>query len=259
MSPNEPNNTTPEQTLDVPPIERVAVKTPLDYLLIVDRTVFLKLAFMLVFFTVALESVSADSHSTNNNILHPPKFLTENYLIAHERLVERLVPEERRAATRILDWMIDFMATGRIATEEIQVRVVDVERSLWVLEDRTDVLLSVPGYPMGFHASLFTIRKNHVVSIELRAEEYLCTTGCCYDTHIPKEYYSEFWEDLGKFSYLQRLEVDKDRVLDQNGIAELLQSRLNTVSEFEPLDWRQQRTYRHFSLKHLKTILRLRL
>jgi len=136
-----------------------------------------------------------------------PKFQTENYLIAHEKLIESLVPKERQAAIRILDWMIDFMAEGRCKPEEILLNVVNVERSHWVLEERTDVRLRVPGYPMGFGANLYTIRENHVISIELKAEEYLCTSGCCSNRHFPKEYYAEFWEDIGKFSRLQDLDI----------------------------------------------------
>ena len=57
---------------------------------------------------------------------YPPKFQTPQYLAARKKLIKSLVPEERLAAVKILDMMMELMAKDRCEPGEIQVRVSDV-------------------------------------------------------------------------------------------------------------------------------------
>lgn len=59
-------------------------------------------------------------------IVPPPKFQTENYLNARAKIIERVVPEERPSAVRILEWMMEFMAKDICKPEEISIQVSDL-------------------------------------------------------------------------------------------------------------------------------------
>ena len=130
---------------------------------------------------------------------YPPKFQTEGYLTAREKLIENLAPEERLPAVRILDMMMEFMVKVHKkceVSEEVLVRVLP--HMVVCLDIRY-------GQHDSIQASPFAIHENHIRGIYFAIQEY-SSCGCCYVSNYPTELYREFWEDIGKLSHLVELE-----------------------------------------------------
>jgi len=180
------------------------------------RLPLLAVLFVFVWGCTAPEPPVVDESSN-----YPPKFQTPHYLAAREKLVESLVPEERLAAIRILDYMMEFIAKDRCEPDEILVKISDVPVSAYNKTAFTAVDLDVPGLESRYSvmARPFTIQKNHASTIDLCVQAYI-GCDCCYDSHYPEEYYEAFWEDIEKLSRLENLDLEPAVRLTQAEITE---------------------------------------
>lgn len=169
------------------------------------RLLLLAVIFMFIWGCNASEPAVVLDESTS----YQPKFQTPHYLAAREKLMQTLVPEERLAAMRILDWMMEFMAADRCEPGEILVNISDVPVSDYIETAFTAVDLKVPGMESRYcvMARPFTIREKHVHSISFEVQAYIGCDCCCM-SHFPEEFYGTFWEDIEKFSCLENLDME---------------------------------------------------
>ena len=176
------------------------------------------------------EGISDSLESADNS----PKYQTKNYLSARENLIKNLVPEEQRVAIRILDMMLEFIAEGHCEPGKVLVQFSDMPANPeYNWPERTYVDLVVPEPKNTIHknscisARPFTIQMNHIYTIDCEVEAYIYGCDCCFDSSDPKEYYQDFWGDIGMLSHLEELRLG-DRMLNQDAIAVLVRnSRMN--------------------------------
>ena len=189
----------------------------------------IRLPLLAVLFVFVWGCMAPEPPVVDESPNYPPKFQTPHYLAAREKLIESLVPEERLAAIRTLDNMMEFMAKDRCESGEILVRISDVPVSVYNKTAFTAVDLKVPGLESRYSvmARPFVIQENHVSTINLCVQAYI-GCDCCYDSHYPEEYYETFWEDVEKLSRLENLDLESGVRLTQAEIAEKIRgSRKN--------------------------------
>ena len=189
---------------------------------------FLREILLIAFFTFISGCADTGFHHTDESIddlpesvVPPPKFQTENYLTAREKLLKNLVPEEQQAAVRIFDMMMEFMVEFRQKNNEpreILVRLSDYPgNSEYGTLPCTYVDVDIGhGQWDSIQLRILTIRDNHVNEVNFEVQAY-SSCGCCYVSHFPKEYYQEFWKDIKKLTQLKHLDLGNGR-LDQDEI-----------------------------------------
>ena len=182
----------------------------------------------------AIEKLESLNRETRKSLSadYPMKSPAEDYQDAVEKLAEYLVPEEREAAKRVLDWSLDFIAERKIAKPE----GVDVHvgRDAWGehREEPETIYLSLNHYEGArrrFEMNLFAIRNGHIADINLHVTEYpddFCSWANWYPINLSRE----LLEDVGTFTKLKKLWL-YGAWLEPEGIA-----ALGNLKELEELD-----------------------